>query len=92
MIPKTGKKYATVDVLTAPIFSINLTYPKKAKPVETPPNHATDKKASDEGISDGKKNNVTGIIIKALKIIDQPINTSLLVFAEFFWIKTVENE
>ena len=47
MIPKTGKKYATVDVLTAPIFSISLTYPKKAKPVETPPNHATDKKASD---------------------------------------------
>ena len=54
MIPKTGKKYATVDVLTAPIFSINLTYPKKAKPVETPPNHATDKKASDDGISGGK--------------------------------------
>ena len=30
IMPKTGRKYATVEVFTAPILSINLTYPMKA--------------------------------------------------------------
>ena len=48
------------------------------------PSHPADKKAFEEGSSDGKLNNVTGNMITALKIIDQPINTILLVILEYF--------
>ena len=84
IIPKIGKKYATVEVLTAPIFSIKYTYPKKARPVDMPPNHNADNKAFEDGISEGKLKTVIGIIINELNTIDHPTKTNLLVEAEYF--------
>ena len=54
IIPKTGRKYATVDVFTAPILSINHTYPIKPKPVEMAPSQIADEIAAAEGIDSGR--------------------------------------
>ena len=54
IIPKTGRKYATVEVFTAPILSINLTYPIKPKPVEIAPSHIADEIAAAQGTTVGR--------------------------------------
>ena len=67
-----------------PIFSIKYTYPKKANPVDIEPSHVADNNALVDGICAGRFSNVKGIIIKQLKIIDQPMRTILSVFSEYF--------
>lgn len=54
IIPKTGRKYATVEVFTAPILSISLTYPIKPRPVEIAPSQIADDIAAAEGNDDGR--------------------------------------
>ena len=54
IIPKTGRKYATVEVFTAPILSISLTYPIKPRPVEIAPNQTADDIAATQGNDDGR--------------------------------------
>ena len=53
-MPNTGRKYATVEVFTAPILSINLTYPIKPKPVEIAPSQIADEIAAADGIDSGR--------------------------------------
>ena len=91
-MPNIGRKYATVEVFTAPIFSIRYTYPKNANQVEIDPSQAAAVKAFIDGIWVGKLSSVNGIIIKALKTIDHPIKTNLSVCCEYFCINTVEKE
>ena len=57
-----------------------------------PPSHNAESKALYEGISDGKLKKVIGIISSELNTIDHPTKTNLSVDAEYFCIKTVENE
>ena len=72
-------------------FRLNIHSQKKAKPVEIDPSQIEAPKALSEGISDGRFNNVSGIMIKALNTIDQPIKTNLFEVSEYFCINTVEN-
>ena len=82
--PKIGIKYATVDVFTAPIFSIKRIYPKKANPVEINANHNTENIVWVDGNCEGKLNRENGIKIKEAKMSDQPIKTTAFVLKAYF--------
>ena len=77
-------KYATVAVFTAPTFSINLTYPRKAIPVEMTPSHSIEKIALLEGNCEGKLKMVNGRRMIDASTRDQPIKTIVFVlYANF---------
>ena len=90
IIPNTGKKYATVEVFTAPTFSISLTYPMNERPVETIPNHNMERIASLDGNESGIEKAENGISKIVPITRDQPINTNLFIDTQYFWIKTPE--
>ena len=91
IIPNTGKKYATVEVFTAPTFSISLTYPINERPVETIPSHNMERIASLDGNESGIEKAENGISKIVPITRDQPINTNLFIDTQYFWIKTPEN-
>jgi hypothetical protein len=91
IIPNTGRKYATVDVFTAPTFSMRRTYPINDKPVETTPSQRTDKIALFDGKDVGRLNKEIGKSKIVPNINDQPISTILLIFIQYFCMNTPEN-